>query len=121
MPERIQRKRTKGSRLPPNTKCVTPPSRWANPFRVDDPRYLVEAGRDLDRIDPAINRDRPADWIDYGRALCLHDFRKYAEARLKQEPTWLDPLREMDFIACYCKPSESCHGDILIDLMDSSG
>ena len=34
MPARIQRKRTKGWRLPPNTICVTRPSRWSNPYRV---------------------------------------------------------------------------------------
>lgn len=33
-PKRIQRRRTKGYRLPPNTKCVTRPGKYGNPFRV---------------------------------------------------------------------------------------
>ncbi len=31
-PRRIQRRRTKGWRLPPNTVCVSRPGRFANPF-----------------------------------------------------------------------------------------
>jgi hypothetical protein len=30
--QRIQRKRTKGWRLPPDTICVSRPSRWGNPY-----------------------------------------------------------------------------------------
>ena len=33
-PVRIQRKRTKGFRLPENTVCVSRPSKWGNPFIV---------------------------------------------------------------------------------------
>ena len=32
MPERIQRKRTKGWKMPPNTVSVCRPGRWGNPF-----------------------------------------------------------------------------------------
>lgn len=33
-PQRIRRSRRPGSRLPPNTRCVTRPSKWSNPFEV---------------------------------------------------------------------------------------
>jgi hypothetical protein len=39
--ERIQRKRTKGWRMPPNTVSVTRPGRWGNPYTIKDAR---EAG-----------------------------------------------------------------------------
>lgn len=32
MPERIQRSRAKGWRMPPNTVCVSRPSKWGNVF-----------------------------------------------------------------------------------------
>ncbi len=32
MPQRIQRKRTKGWKMPPNTVSVTRPGRYGNPF-----------------------------------------------------------------------------------------
>src|SRR6185437_11170839 len=34
MPVRIQRKRTKGWKMPPNTGCVTRPSKWSNQWRI---------------------------------------------------------------------------------------
>ena len=34
MPIRVQRKRTKGWRMPPNTVSVTRPGKWGNPFTV---------------------------------------------------------------------------------------
>ena len=37
MPKRIQRKRTKGWRMPPNTVYVGRPTKWGNPYRVGDP------------------------------------------------------------------------------------
>ena len=33
-PERIQRKRTKGWKMPENTVSVCRPGKWGNPFRV---------------------------------------------------------------------------------------
>lgn len=33
-PIRIQRKRTKGWKMPPNTVCVTRPGRWGNQWRI---------------------------------------------------------------------------------------
>jgi len=34
MPERIQRSRAKGSKLPPDSVYVGRPSKWGNPYRV---------------------------------------------------------------------------------------
>jgi len=34
--KRVQRSRAKGSRLPPNTKCVTRPGKWSNPFTPEE-------------------------------------------------------------------------------------
>jgi Domain of unknown function (DUF4326) len=33
-PSRIQRKRTRGWRMPANTICVTRPGKWGNPFEI---------------------------------------------------------------------------------------
>ena len=37
MPERIQRRRTKGYKLPAGAVYVGRPTRWGNPFKVGDP------------------------------------------------------------------------------------
>jgi len=40
-PVRIQLKRTKGWRMPPNTVKVTRPSKWGNPYRVGQKARLA--------------------------------------------------------------------------------
>jgi hypothetical protein len=36
MPKRIQRKRTKGWRMPANAVSVTRPGKWGNPYTVEE-------------------------------------------------------------------------------------
>lgn len=55
MPKRIQRKRTKGWKMPPNTVYVGRPTKWGNPFTTAnsggvDPsiRFACEVGPLLD-------------------------------------------------------------------------
>ncbi len=109
MPKRIQRKRTKGWRLPENARCVTRPSRWGNPWRVGDRICDGDGSGFLSPI-IALSTSRihfPA------QAVTL--FHAYAKARLRVEPEWLAPLRGKD-LACYCQPGEPCHADVLLDL-----
>lgn len=86
-PERIQRKRTKGWRLPANTVCVSRPGRYGNPF----------------------------DWQLLGREEAVRRFRLDLLARLEGDPHCLDELRGRN-MACWCKPGEPCHADILLEL-----
>lgn len=44
-------------------------------------------------------------------------FDWYARARLKREPKWLDPLRGVPAVICWCAPL-ACHGDILVRLIE---
>lgn len=108
-PKRIQRKRTKGFRLPPNTVCVDRTSRYGNPYRV-------ERVGDLWRV-----------VILDGEVISEHN--TLAEAReeavrqyshISPAPVTLADLRriaEADFVACYCDPDDgmACHGDVLIE------
>ena len=91
MPQRIQRHRREGWRLPANTVSVTRPGRWGNPFGI---------GKDGDRVQ------------------VVQRFETYARDRLAKEPGWLDPLREKD-LACWCPPGEACHADILLRLANT--
>jgi len=51
-PKRIQRKRTKGYKSPPNTIYVGRPSKWGNPFdTVEGFRKWVNACNHLSTID----------------------------------------------------------------------
>ena len=89
MPERIQRKRSKGWRMPPNTVYVGRPTKWGNPFFVasDMPAHLaVENFRNM------LNR---------------HD-----EAEIRAT------LRGKN-LACWCALDQPCHADVLLKLANS--
>lgn len=114
--KRIQRKRVKGWRMPPNTVSVTRPGKWGNPFKVgmwfrkltadwsvwtcgESPHFGNEQVRDLEHS--------------------IELFRDYAPRRAKWSPYWLAPLRGKD-LACWCKEGATCHADILIELLQEN-
>ena len=109
-PKRIQRKRTKGWRMPPNTVAVARPSRWGNPFKIEDAR---EAG---------FVRDEAK-----GRRFVVDCFRNWirgsdqwwqgeeSDRRRKWMQEHLPELRGKD-LACYCPLDQPCHADVLLEL-----
>jgi hypothetical protein len=99
MPERIQRKREKGWRIPENAVSVTRPGRWGNPFKVGSVYGL-----------PYFYQPLIATLENY-----LTLFGTYALAQLAENPDWLRPLRGKD-LACFCPLDQPCHADILLRL-----
>lgn len=96
-PKRIQRKRTKGWRMPPNTIYVGRPTRYGNPFKVG------ELNADTGKI---VTLEK-----------CLEYFRFYLQRKYQGAllVEFLAPLRGKN-LACFCKESEPCHADILLEL-----
>lgn len=93
MPERIQRRRVKGWRMPPNTVYVGRPTIFGNPYPMDDKYLSVACYRE---------------WLDGTRiAMALIDKRAAIRRALKD-------LRGKD-LCCWCKPGEPCHADVLLD------
>jgi len=108
-PQRIQRKRTKGWKMPPNTVSVTRPGKWGNPFRSST--YTAEQAVELYRT--AVMGAMP---IAFAAGLVRHvsvmDLAKAQIDRLANLP--LHELRGKN-LACWCKPGEPCHADVLLD------
>jgi hypothetical protein len=109
-PQRIQRKRTKGWRIPPNTLCVTRPGRWSNPFRVGglfkwEPRGVIppwcRANHPGERGFTQIT-DKAMAVAWFARLMKIDD-RDLSELRGKN-------------LACWCSPGEACHADLLLRL-----
>ena len=86
MPERIQRKRTKGWCMPPNTVYVGRPTMWGNRFTVVDgftPEQAVEMYRKfIGQVSPDFIRSR---------------------------------LKGMN-LACWCPLDQPCHADVLLEI-----
>lgn len=95
-PVRIQRKRTKGWRMPENTIYVGRPTKWGNPFRIGSEAYLG--------YDVGIK-------IIQTRAEAVQAFRLYA-------PKILIEIQELQGknLACWCPLDKACHADVLLEL-----
>lgn len=65
MPIRIQRKRAKGWRMPPNTVYVGRPTKWGNPFTRENSGVVSPAIRFACEVGPLLNIDDLA-----GKNLC---------------------------------------------------
>jgi hypothetical protein len=102
-PQRIQRKRTRGWRMPPNTVSVTRPGKWGNPFTA---KAAKEAGYRRG-AEMAVYAFR--EWLSgSGDFLCA----EYDRARVLRE---LPELRGKT-LACFCRIGEPCHADVLLEL-----
>ena len=96
MPERIQRQRTKGWRMPENTVYVGRPSRWGNPFDAPWHSHDSQVATYGRWLDLAID-----DVSMFGRPPSREDIRR--------------ELRGKD-LACWCGLFERCHADVLLEI-----
>lgn len=97
VPERIQQKRTRGWRKPPNTVSVARPSRFGNPFRVGAVARVVV----IDRYgDFAV--DVPVENI-YPFIPTVAEIRTLAGKNLM----------------CFCPLDQPCHADVLLELANA--
>lgn len=90
-PVRVQLKREKGWRMPPNTVKVTRPGKWGNPFKAgpgETSHFAVSCFRDHIREHPEIAEDS------------------------KRE------LRGKN-LACFCKLTHECHADVLLEIANA--
>ncbi len=88
--QRVQRKRTKGFKLPPNAKYVGRPTKYGNPFTMKNGLTRKEA---IDRYRYMILSKPPKERIEF-----------------------LRPLRGKD-LACFCSLDQPCHADVLLQLL----
>lgn len=115
MPKRIQRKRTKGWRLPDNAVSITRPGRFGNPFTVQGCREWGYRGTDEEI-----------------RIRCIEAFSVWlgpfwrnnwdGEESTRRRQAILDALPELrgKDLACFCAEGIPCHGDVLIELANKS-
>ena len=88
-PRRIQLQRVRGWRKPFNTVVDCRPSKWGNPFTV----------------------------AEYGRSEAVSMYRVFLQLRpcVLGSRLDLEELRGKN-LACWCKLSESCHADVLLEM-----
>lgn len=115
MPKRIQRKRTKGWRMPEGTVYVGRPTIYGNPFPVD---IYHEQALELFRrwligemsTSEMSTASRCDPWSSPAPLSLVHVRRMLLNK--------LDGLRGKD-LACWCKEGDPCHADILLGIANA--
>lgn len=129
LPKRTQRKRSKGWKMPENTKYVGRPSKWGNPFKVGEEspflydEILQQYGQSwseyptyIDTLNVLKYSIRGHEVEDNEAATIL--FREYLNWLQENKPTeykqLIEPLKGKN-LACWCKIGTPCHVDVLIE------
>ena len=97
MPQRIQRKRIKGWRMPANAVYVGRPTKWGNPY------YLGSLGKPGGELGMSQVIEKYSYYIRHGMADGSFD---------------LSELRGKD-LACWCPLDQPCHADVLLELANT--
>ena len=86
-PKRVRLRRTKGFRKPAGAAYVGRPTKWGNPFRLQDFATAAE---------------------------CVAAYRTYLLSRDDLREAAVRELSERD-LACWCPESSPCHADVLLE------
>jgi len=105
MPKRIQRKRTKGWKMPPNTVYVGRPTKWGNPYPIS--RLLSRDGAIV--LFELLFGIEPSEPLDNRQKFFRSRGEKYPVADVRRE------LRGKN-LACWCREDQLCHADVLLEI-----
>ena len=99
MAKRIQRKRTKGWRMPSNAVYVGRPTMWGNPWQHTSSTTMHECVMHY------------AEWLAGEHPVVL-------PLRLNKILRDIETLRGKD-LACWCPLDQPCHSDVLLELANA--
>jgi len=94
--KRVQRKRTKGWRMPPNTVYVGRPTKYGNPYKVTSFSLKIKG-------------------MDRENAIRMYGL--WLSQKLIEDPHFLDSLKGKD-LACWCPLDKPCHADVLLNFLE---
>lgn len=129
-PVRIQRKRTKGWKMPENTVFVGRGSLWGNPFVVGEASgcQFLDGG-DPRPLIPALSREQAIKFYEdlLGGYLCpeMHPHGHQWSVRFHQKikgthpAEWARSVLRGKSLACFCPLDSPCHADVLLEIANS--
>lgn len=109
-PNRIQRRRVKGWRLPDNTVCVSRPSEFGNPFFVAPKLAARRTGKHLrDCTDEELHACADAEEaVRMYKPMVRGDYADDVRKKLRGKN-----------LACWCPLGEPCHADVLLEVANA--
>lgn len=116
-PIRIQRKRTKGWKMPPNTVCVDRTSKWGNIFRMGLFYQLLPYG-----FSCSSGNHEGYRWCG-DRKTATEMFKEMLGRKTENwefHPT-IDEIKELrgKTLACWCPLDQPCHADVLLEIANA--
>ena len=101
MPKRIQRKRTKGWKMPEGAIYVGRPTLFGNPWMI---------GQHVGPAEPPMSRQQ-----------AVECYRKYIIANAAGPERYRLPLAKLrgKDLACWCPLDQPCHADVLLEIANS--
>lgn len=120
-PIRVQRKRTKGWKMPENTVSVCRPGKWGNPLKLVGDMIYINASWRRKILSPWVyfQQGTVEDVVNYYRLLLVGEWlgenedMKYWNIELHKLPR--HELKGKN-LACFCRLDQVCHADILLSL-----
>ena len=124
-PQRIQRKRSKGWRMPPAARYVGRPGPYGNPFKVIRGQrtglwQVIDTG-DRSRTLREEPQYVPDQWAGAVMAVRLFELHTGPMGLYEWDPdTLAEMCAELDGrdLVCWCRPDAPCHGDYLLELVN---
>jgi hypothetical protein len=131
IPQRIQRKRTKGWKMPPNTVYVGRGSQWGNPFKVvqySDGKWAVKCDSDDRQIEILTSnchaaydtkQEAQADAVTCYRILYASYKHGEPMEKLLESMAFVESVENAlagKNLACWCAPGDPCHADLLLKI-----
>lgn len=116
--KRIQRKRSKGWKMPSRTFYVGRPGEFGNPFKlVDGTIFYYYVNRKI--LSPWIIYDHSKS--NYTQKDLIYFYEMWITGKLTDD-IGLPPVPDISILkgldlACWCKLSDSCHADVLLKLL----
>lgn len=104
-PIRVQRQRTKGWRMPPNTVYVGRPSKWGNPWSPTNHTVISMQGNTVVASRPGTIEE------------CIKAFRDdVRNGTFGYKPADVRVALRGKNLACWCPLDAPCHADVLLEM-----
>jgi hypothetical protein len=110
-PRRIQRRRTKGWRMPAGAVYVGRPTRWGNPYRGERDGWYWTARSDTSSLGTFETQASARHWAAQG-------FRAWWGERGVSVEEIREHLAGRDLV-CWCPLDQACHADVLLEIANS--
>lgn len=118
-PKRIQRKRTKGWKMPEGAVYVGRPTKWGNPFKIGE-RYRRQSspgGHVKSFFSCAPGYETPAFVLCADATIAVEWFKWWRSGEQIQQDIRRE-LRGKD-LACWCPLDQPCHADVLLEIANA--